>query len=142
MLGILYRKTSSYGFSLIYKEMMDRIGIKCHFVEGNHNSIHSNNQDLDLTAGWTKEGNVYYSSNADVLDGFRLFTAPLWIGTTEQNQHYIKFELATVKVNEDNELVMTLYVGLTNSGKLVDQTPVTINGKEYYVFSQATITKN
>ena len=36
LLGILYRKTSSYGFSLIFKEMMDRIGIKCHFVEGNH----------------------------------------------------------------------------------------------------------
>ena len=36
LLGILYRKTSSYGFSLIFKEMMDRRGIKCHFVEGNN----------------------------------------------------------------------------------------------------------
>lgn len=35
LLGIVYRKTSSYGFSLIYKEMMDRLGIKCYFVEGN-----------------------------------------------------------------------------------------------------------
>lgn len=36
LLGILYRKTSSYGFSLIFKEMMDRMGVKCYFVEGNH----------------------------------------------------------------------------------------------------------
>lgn len=36
LLGILYRKTSSYGFSLIFKEMMDRRGIRCHFVEGNN----------------------------------------------------------------------------------------------------------
>lgn len=36
LLGIVYRKTSSYGFSLIFKEMMDRLGIKCHFVEGNN----------------------------------------------------------------------------------------------------------
>lgn len=36
LLGLVYRKTSSYGFSLIFKELMDRRGIKCHFVEGNH----------------------------------------------------------------------------------------------------------
>ncbi len=47
LLGILYRKTSSYGFSLIFKEMMDRRGIKCHFVEGNNMRYAWNMLEID-----------------------------------------------------------------------------------------------
>lgn len=107
------------------------------FIEGTHNSVHSNNQDLDLTAGWSKdENNVFTSSDADVLDGFRLFTAPLWIGKNSNNENYLSFTNATVEVNDQGNLVMKLYVSTTEysaaegEGKITDKTGL---------FSQAII---
>ena len=101
------------------------------FMVGKHNSVHSNNEDLNLAAGWTKEGKVYTSTEASVIDGFRLFTAPLWIGKTAENANYIPFSKATVEENK-HQLIMKLYVDGTDAeGKLVSGA----SG----VFSQATI---
>ena len=38
LLGLLTRKATSYGFSTIFKEIMDRLGIRSLFVEGNNRS--------------------------------------------------------------------------------------------------------
>ena len=105
------------------------------FVKGEHQSVHSNNNKLNLKENWTKEGNAYTSTSEDVFDAFRLFTAPLWIGKTTENANYIPFTKATVeKVN--NTLVMSLYVDSTEyskeGGKITDASGL---------FSQATIKK-
>ena len=89
------------------------------FVEGVHNSAHSNNVDLNLEKGWTLNDGVYSSSAFDVLDAFRLFTAPLWLGKTAENANYIGFTKATVEV-VGNSLVMKLWIDSTDAeGKLV-----------------------
>ena len=101
------------------------------FSVGTHSSVHSNNEELDLATGWEKEGTVYFSTSEDILDAFRLFTAPLWIGTTESNANYIPFTKATVE-ESNNKLIMKLYVDETDAeGKLI--------ADSNNVFSQATI---
>ena len=89
------------------------------FVEGVHKSAHSNNVDLNLEKGWTLNDGVYSSSASDVLDAFRLFTAPLWLGKTAENANYIDYTKATVEV-VGNSLVMKLWIDSTDAeGKLV-----------------------
>lgn len=108
------------------------------FTEGTHNSIHSNNQPLDLTTNWTLDTNgVYTSTSADVIDAFRLFTAPLWIGKDTSNENILTFTKATVE-EKNNNLIMKLYVSGTNDGFIKGS-----DNNEYTdeVFSQATITK-
>ena len=77
LLGLVYRRTSSYGYSLIYKEIMDRIGIKCSFVEGNNlkyawNILKINGKhvcvDLAYDSYLFHKGNIldqYYFGNYD-----------------------------------------------------------------------------
>ena len=106
------------------------------FVNGSHQSAHSNNVLLNLENGWTVSNGVYSSSDSGVLDAFRLFTAPLWLGKTEENKNYIDYTKATVEV-VDNSLVMKLWISANDAkGKLVE-------GAEYdgnnSVFSQATV---
>ena len=107
------------------------------FVGGTHKSSHTNNKTLDLTADWVKKGNGYSSTNPDVLDAFRLFTAPLWVGKTAENENYLSFTEATVEESGTN-LIMSLYVSTTeysandSEGKITNS-----NG----LFSQAIISR-
>ena len=93
---------------------------------------------MDLTQGWTKSGDVYTSKDANVIEGFRLFTAPMWIST---DKNYFDFTHVTISLGTDdlkNELVMTLWVAKGDSGKTLDDTLLDSTG-QYLVFSQATI---
>ena len=106
------------------------------FVLGVHNSKHSNDADLNLEEGWTVVDGVYTSYADGVKDGFRLFTAPLWLGKTSENANYINYTKATVEV-VGNSLVMKLWMDATDAeGKLVSNAET--DGIDS-VFSQATI---
>ena len=118
------------------------------FVLGTHTSAHNGKvsedseeyKTLDLTKGWQVSSTGIYSctneDNPDVIDAFRLFTAPLWLGKTAENANYITYTKATVEEVESS-LVMKLWISLTDAqGKLV-QTAET-DGTNC-VFSQAVI---
>ena len=90
---------------------------------------------LNLSEGWTynQVSRVFENSREDVLDAFRLFTAPLWLGKTEENKNYILYSKATVEVL-DNNLVLKLWVCSTNSGIVTGE-----KVGDYMVFSEAVI---
>ena len=86
---------------------------------------------LDMLSGWTYADGIYSNSSADVLDAFRLFTAPMWVGKTAETENYIIFSKATVEV-VDGDLVMKLWaVGeegkLTNTDGLFSQAVISLN---------------
>ena len=86
------------------------------FSELTNNSIYVENP-TDLSNGWTKNGNVFENSTSEVLDAFRLFTAPLWLNSSAINKNYITYTKATVE--EDGEtLIMKLYASGTNDGAI------------------------
>ena len=91
---------------------------------------------LELSKGWVynSETRAYENFEEDVLDAFRLFTAPLWLGKTEDNKNYISYSKATIQI-DGNDLIMKLWVLNINSGIVTSD----VVG-EYMVFSQATIT--
>ena len=107
------------------------------FKQGSHNSAHSNNQELNLMSGWTKQADgSYKNESAAVIDAFILFTAPTWLDT--KAEHFIDYTHVTVQV-VNNQLVMKLWVSSTElGGKLIAAAEVV---GEYAVFSQATISK-
>lgn len=75
--------------------------------------------DIFATAaeGWQKDSSgVYYTSDANVLDDFRNFVAPLWLNT-EKSRNYLHFSLATIEEVND-KLVLKLWVSATEIGKL------------------------
>lgn len=54
--------------------------------------------DIDISgAEWVVDGNGYSTTNVEVIDAFRLFTAPMWLGKTEKNANYITYSKATVE---------------------------------------------
>ena len=112
------------------------------FVVGLHNSDHSENQDLVLNEDWQLNGNVYSSSSTGVLEAYRLFTAPTWLGKTQDNANYISFSKATAEVVGET-LVMKLWVSATEThpegGKLVQTAE---NDGKDAVFSVAVIAKD
>ena len=112
------------------------------FVKGGHVSNHTNNVELKLHDGWTLTDGIYSTTSEGVLDGFRLFTAPLWLGKTDANENYIDYTKATVEEVGDT-LVMKLWVSSTEKhaegGKLIDSAE--IDG-EHAVFSTAVIAKD
>ena len=85
--------------------------------------------DIKDSTGWEETDGVYTNTSAEVIDMFVNFTAPLWIGKTEENANYIDFSKATVE-EIDDKLVLRLYVDSDDSGK--------VNNKDL-IFSQATI---
>ena len=87
--------------------------------------------------GWGVAGKYYVSTDARIIDNFRLFTAPLWLNTDE-SKNYIHFFFATVEVI-NNDLVMKLWTSEADSGKLIDTETEVVDGVTYYVFSQANI---
>ena len=88
-----------------------------------------------LDAIWEESNGVYSTTDADVLDAFRLFTAPMWLGKTAKNENYVTYTKATIEESNGN-LIMKLWVSKINSGLLVDYTE---NDGINYVFSQANI---
>ena len=108
------------------------------FILGEHTSAHSNNISLDLVSGWTYENGVYTNTNPDVLDAFRLFTAPAWLNKNATTKNYMDYTHATIEVI-NGELVMKLWVSATEvSGKLQGATEVV---GDYAVFSKAVISE-
>ena len=107
------------------------------FIEGTHTSAHTENKTLDLATGWEVSEGVYSTNNPDVIDGFRLFTAPLWLGKTKENGNYIDYTKATIQEVGSN-LVMKLWTSIGDEGKLVDG--VETDG-ENLVFSKAVVSK-
>ena len=105
------------------------------FVKGAHDSNHVE-EPLDLT-DWHLEGNVYASTNDDILEAFRLFTAPTWLNKTPSNANFITFAKATVEV-VGQTLVMKLWAE-GDEGKLFDG--VETYG-DYHLFSKAIIVKD
>ena len=85
--------------------------------------------DIKDSTGWEENDGVYTNTSAEVIDMFVNFTAPLWIGKTEENANYIDFSKATVE-KVDGNLVLKLYVHSTDSAKV---------DNDELVFSQATI---
>ena len=95
----------------------------------------------DMVSGWRSLNNgVYVNQSADLIEAFRLFTAPMWIAT---DGNYFDFTHVTVEVS-GNTLTMKLWVSATElpvngvGGKL--NSNAESNGT-YAVFSQAVIEK-
>lgn len=87
---------------------------------------------------WTtlSEG-VYKTENADIMDKFRLFTAPCFLNYEEDGdklEHYLTLSKATVTKSNDG-LVLSLYVDETDSGKVVGDP----DSEGHYLLSQATV---
>lgn len=118
-----------------YLPAMEEYYLTLHdFVQGVHNSNHSENQDLNLADGWTYSNGVYTNSNVDLIEAFRLFTAPLFLQITEEYKFYFSFSHVTVEVDSNNNLVMSLWVNADNKGVMTSEE---VNG--HYLFSQAVI---
>ena len=85
--------------------------------------------DIKEDSGWVVENGVYTNKNPEVIDNFRLFTAPLWLNTNDSIQNYVTYTHATVEEKECT-LILKLYASSTNSGLLTSNE---------LVFSQAII---
>lgn len=107
----------------LYDFVVGTSGAKCNYGE------------LVLNNEWSYSRGVYSNSNKDVLEAFKLFAAPMWIGDV----NYVTLVKATVYVDGDT-LVMQLWASQTNSGLFADgYTNVDANGN--YLFAEARITK-
>lgn len=66
---------------------------------------------------WTMEGNVYYSNSQEMIDVFKGFTAPCYLGFNEKTTNYI--DLVGVEVEETSQgLELRLLANSTNSSLL------------------------
>ena len=102
------------------------------------------NQYSDLAtdisdAVWNDEGDLYSTEDAEVIDAFRLFTAPMWLGKTAKIENYLIYTKATVEVVERN-LVMKLWVSSGDYGKIITDEEL-VEGQSY-VFSEAIISSD
>ena len=93
------------------------------------NEYYSGLEDILATVEeWTKSGDVYTTANKDVLELFKAFVAPCYLGFNTTTGNYITFTSATIqKVN--GQLVLQLHA-TGDSAKIVNGTTV---------FAQATI---
>ena len=86
---------------------------------------------------WALSEGVYKTENADIMDKFRLFTAPCFLNYEEDGdklEHYLTLSKATVTKSGDG-LVLSLYVDGTDSGKVVGEA----DSEGDYLLSQATV---
>ena len=107
------------------------------FVEGSHLSSHVDHK-LELSTGWSYQDGYYITDNSDILDGFRLFTAPLWIGKTKENANYLTYTYATI-CEENDQLVMKLWLSSLDEGKLQETETLVVNGETHHLFSKAVV---
>ena len=112
------------------------------FIEGKHTSSHVFDKDdntLILTEGWQKDSKgIYYNETQDVLEAFRLFVAPTWLGKTNENSNYVDYTRATLQVVNET-LVMKLWISQQNYGLL--SAGYEKDG-EHIVFSSAILSKD
>ena len=58
---------------------------------------------------WTVENGVYTSKNDEVIEWFKAFTAPCYLGfTTEETTNYISLNKVTISVDSNNNLILRL----------------------------------
>ena len=82
---------------------------------------------------WTYENGVYTSTASEVIEWFKAFTAPCYLGFTNTNtENYISLNKVTIEEDKNYNLILKLYATGDN-GKLTSE-----NG----VFSQAKILFN
>ena len=78
----------------------------------------------------------YKSTDATVIDNFRLFTAPLWLAKDSGTEDYIDYTHVTVH-ESNGALILRLYVDPTEYAEAEDEGKIT-NAEG--IFSEATIT--
>ena len=79
---------------------------------------------------WTYANGVYTTTSEEVIEWFKAFTAPCYLGfTTKEVKNYITLDKATISVDSAKNLILSLYA-TQDYGKFTSQ-----NG----LFSQATI---
>lgn len=83
------------------------------------------------TNSWKIDKGVYVSTNKEVIDMFRKFCAPCFIGLTESNKNWLSFTKVSVE-EVGNSLELKLYVSKINSGFL---------NNNNLVFAEAKVTK-
>lgn len=118
------------------------------FVKGTHNSTHVD-APITLNQGWESINGVLASYSKDVFQGYRLFTAPLWL-YTEESKNYIDFSLATLEeeVLENKEtknntrLVMKLWTSKLDSAKFNSTETFEVGDQTHYLFSKAYVYKD
>ena len=87
--------------------------------------------DLEINEeqGWTANGEVYSSKNANLIEWFKAFTAPCYKGFKADMSNYIAFDHVEIE-KVGSTLELRLYASSTNSGSL------TSTGN---LFSKATV---
>lgn len=113
------------------------------FYEGKHSSAHVDGNELDLSTGWVVDENGVYTNtkqeNPDVIAAFALFTAPTWLNLNDDYSKYMDYTKVTIQINEDGNLVMTLWVSQNEVEGKLDDISVLDNSGENAVFSEAII---
>ena len=80
---------------------------------------------------WSLENGIYVSNDSDIIDYFRNFCAPCFIGITEKNINWITFTHVTVE-EVANTLELKLYASKVNKGFL---------SSNNLVFAEASISR-
>ena len=81
---------------------------------------------------WEFDNNYYYSTNSEVIEWFKAFTAPCYLGFKDiENKEYIPLDKVSIHTDNNNNLVLSLYSNEATSILTSD------NG----IFSQALIRK-
>lgn len=88
---------------------------------------------------WTNKDGVYTTSDNEIINNFRLFTAPCFLNYEENGDelaNYLNFTKATVW-ERTTSIVLSLYVDGTDSGKVTSEA----DEDGDYLFSQAVVLK-
>lgn len=78
---------------------------------------------------WSVEGNVYKSSDLDLIDAFRNFTAPCFLALNENTKDFFQWSHVTLE-EKAGKLYLSLYMDETSEGYVTG---------ENYLFSQAVV---
>ena len=78
---------------------------------------------------WSVEGNVYKSSDLNLIDAFRNFTAPCFLALNENTKDFFQWSHVTVE-EKAGKLYLSLYMDETSEGYVTG---------ENYLFSQAVV---
>lgn len=82
---------------------------------------------------WEFDNNYYYSTNSEVIEWFKAFTAPCYLGFKDiENKEYIPLDKVSIHTDNNNNLVLSLYSSEATS----------ILTSNNGVFSQALIRNN
>ena len=82
-----------------------------------------------INHSWTYNNGVYSSSNSEVIEWFKAFTAPCYLGFDQKTKNYILFDRVEIEENE-NELILRLIANSQEYSKL---------SSDNEVFSQAVV---